>query len=51
MGEIQRATARALKMAMNELGDPYFYQPQAQLEDRELIIKENRGCVMINRTY
>ena len=46
----KHATHRALKMAVNELGDPYFYQPQAQLEDRELIIKENRGCVIINRT-
>ena len=44
------ATHRALKMSVNELGDPYFYQPQAQLEDRELIIKENRGCVLINRS-
>ena len=31
------------------MGEPYFYQPQAQLQDREIIIKENRGCVIVNR--
>ena len=44
------ATHTALKMAVNELGEPYYYQPQAQLNDREIITKENRGCVIVNRT-
>ena len=32
------------------MGEPYYYQPQAQLQDREIIIKENRGCVIVNRS-
>mgnify|MGYP004359822447 CR=1 FL=1 len=40
----------ALKQAVNELDEPYYYQPQAQLNDREIIVKENRGCVIVNRT-
>ena len=38
-----------LKEAVKSMGEPYFYQPQAQLQDREIIIKENRGCVIANR--
>ena len=39
-----------LKEAVKTMGEPYYYQPQAQLQDREIIIKENRGCVIVNRT-
>ena len=44
------ATHVSLKQAVNELDEPYYYQPQAQLNDREIIVKENRGCVIVNRT-
>ena len=39
-----------LKSAVKAMGEPYYYQPQAQLQDREIIIKENRGCVIVNRS-
>ena len=29
-----------LKSAVKAMGEPYYYQPQAQLQDREIIIKE-----------